>query len=73
VRAYAAPVDRVTGSFPAFDPAGQDSSISTRPRSLVDLGAVENFHRTALTKYEALRTVQPPTSPCNTALNPRPV
>ena len=50
VRAYAAPVDRVTGSFPAFDPAGQGQfDLDAPPPPFVDLGWVENFHRTALT------------------------
>ena len=57
VRAYAAPVNRVTGSIAAFDPAGQGQfNLDSPPAPFIDLGWVENFQRTAVTKYEALRT-----------------
>jgi hypothetical protein len=57
VRAYAAPVNRATGLIAAFDPAGQGQfDLDSPPVPFIDLGWVENFQRTALTKYEALRT-----------------
>ena len=57
VRAYAAPVNRVTGSIAAFDPASQGQfDLDSPPAPFIDLGWVENFQRTAITKYEALRT-----------------
>ncbi len=57
VRAYAAPVNRLTGLFAAFDPASQGQfDLDSPPSPFIDLGWVENFQRTAITKYEALRT-----------------
>lgn len=57
VRAYAAPVNRVTGLVAAFDPAGQGQfDLDSPPPPFIDLGWVENFQRAAVTKYEALRT-----------------
>lgn len=57
VRAYAAPVDRLSGSFAAFDPAAQGQfDLGTPPAPFIDLGWVENFTRSSATKYEALRT-----------------
>ena len=56
VRAYAAPIDRVRGVIPAFDPASQGQfDLDSPPTPWIDLGWVENFQRTAATKYEALR------------------
>lgn len=57
VRAYAAPVNRLTGLFAAFDPASQGQfDLDAPPSPFIDLGWVENFRRSAGTKYEALRT-----------------
>ncbi len=56
VRAYAAPVNRVTGATIAFDPATQGNfDLDSPPQPWIDLGWVESFRRTAATKYEALR------------------
>jgi hypothetical protein len=57
VRAYAAPINRITGSIAAFDPASQGGfDLDSPPAPWIDLGWVENFQRTAATKYDALRT-----------------
>ncbi len=57
VRAYAAPVDRATECYPAFDPAFQGQfDLDAPPNPWIDLGWVENFQRTAATKFEPLRT-----------------
>ncbi|HUK73913.1 MAG TPA: hypothetical protein VLV47_00395 [Candidatus Bathyarchaeia archaeon] len=57
VRAYAAPVNRVTGATIAFDPATMGNfELNAPPQPWIDLGWVEKFQRTAATKYEALRT-----------------
>ena len=57
VRAYAAPVNRVTGATIVFDPATQGNfDLDAPPEPWIDLGWVENFQRSAATKYEALRT-----------------
>ncbi len=56
VRAYIAPVGRPSGPIPAYDPAAQGQfNLDTPPQPWLDLGWVENFQRTAATKYEALR------------------
>ena len=56
VRAYIAPVGRPSGSIAAFDPAAQGQfDLDAPPQPWLDLGWVENFQRTASTKYEALR------------------
>jgi hypothetical protein len=56
VRAYAAPIDRVRGIIAAFDPAQGQFDLESPPAPWIDLGWVENFKRTAATKYDALRT-----------------
>ncbi len=56
VRAYAAPINRVTGTIAAFDPAQGPFNLDSPPAPWIDLGWVENFRRTAATKYDALRT-----------------
>ena len=57
VRAYAAPVDRVTQGIIAFDPAtGANFDLDAPPAPWIDLGWVDGFQRSATTKYEALRT-----------------
>ncbi len=57
VRAYAAPIDRIHGVIAAFDPASQGQfDLDSPPAPWIDLGWVENFQRTATTKYDALRT-----------------
>ena len=72
VRAYAAPVNRLTGLFAAFDPASQGQfDLDSPPSPFIDLGWVENFRRSAGTKYEALRTGPGATSRCNIAPNRR--
>ncbi len=56
VRAYIAPVGRPSGPIVAFDPAAESQfDLDAPPSSWLDLGYVENFQRTAATKYEALR------------------
>jgi hypothetical protein len=56
VRAYIAPVGRPSGPIAAFDPAAQGQfNLDAPPEPWLDLGWVENFQRTAATKYEALR------------------
>ena len=57
VRAYAAPVDRANGIIAAFDPASpRGFNLDAPPWPWLDLGAVENFKRTAATQYDALRS-----------------
>ena len=57
VRAYAAPINRMTGTVVPFDPATQGNfDLDSPPGPWIDLGWVENFQRAAATKYEALRT-----------------
>jgi len=57
VRAYLAPVGRPSGPIVAFDPAAEGLfELDSPPAPWLDLGWVENFQRTAATKYEALRT-----------------
>jgi hypothetical protein len=56
VRAYIAPVGRPSGPITAFDPAAQGQfDLDAPPQPWLDLGWVENFQRTAATKYEVLR------------------
>jgi len=56
VRAYIAPVGRPSGPIVAYDPAAEAQfDLDAPPSSWLDLGWVENFQRTAATKYEALR------------------
>src|SRR5215471_14558677 len=56
VRAYVAPIDRNTGASLPFDPSGQgEFDLDLPPQPFLDLGWVENFQRTAATKYETLR------------------
>ena len=57
VRAYAAPVNRVSGATIAFDPAAPGGfDLDSPPAPWIDLGWVEDFKRASATKYEALRT-----------------
>jgi hypothetical protein len=57
VRAYVAPVGRPNGPIAAFDPASQGQfDLNAPPPPWLDLGWVENFQRSAATKYEALRS-----------------
>jgi len=56
VRAYAAPIDRIHGVIAAFDPAQGQFDLDSPPVPWIDLGWVEDFKRTATTKYAALRT-----------------
>jgi hypothetical protein len=57
VRAYAAPINRTSEIIAAFDPASQGQfNLDSPPSPWIDLGWVENFQRTAVTKYDALRT-----------------
>src|SRR5271165_1439297 len=56
VRAYVAPVGRPSGQIAAFDPAAEGQfDLDSPPEPWLDLGWVENFQRTAATKYETLR------------------
>jgi hypothetical protein len=56
VRAYAAPVDRESGRYSAFDPAAQgEFDLDNPPNPFLDLGWVQNFKRSSSTKYEGLR------------------
>ena len=56
VRAYLAPVGRPSGPIAAFDPAAEGLfDLDAPPEPWLDLGWVENFQRTAATRYEALR------------------
>ena len=57
VRAYVAPVDRPSGESMPFDPAVQGQfDLDSPPSPWFDLGWIENFQRTAATKYDALRS-----------------
>jgi hypothetical protein len=56
VRAYAAPINRIDDVYAPFDPAQGPFDLDSPPSPWIDLGWVENFQRTAATKYEALRT-----------------
>lgn len=57
VRAYVAPVDRPSGVIYPFDPAAQGQfDLDSPPSPWLDLGWVENFQRTAVSKYDALRS-----------------
>lgn len=57
VRAYVAPVDRPSGASVPFDPAVQGQfDLDSVPGPWLDLGWIENFQRTAATKYDALRS-----------------
>ena len=57
VRAYVAPVDRPSGVIMPFDPAAQGQfDLDSPPPPWLDLGWIENFQRTAATKYDALRS-----------------
>jgi len=56
VRAYVAPVGRPSGPIAAYDPAAEGQfNLDSPPVPWLTLGYVENFQRTAATKYEALR------------------
>ena len=56
VRAYAAPIERNSGAFLAFDPAVQGQfDLDSPPIPFLDLGFVENFQRKSTTKYETFR------------------
>jgi len=56
VRAYVAPVGRPSGPIVAFDPAAEGQfDLESPPSGWFDLGWLENFQRTAATKYETLR------------------
>src|SRR5271166_5520538 len=56
VRAYLAPVGRPSGPIVAFDPASEGQfDLDSPPAPWLALGYVENFQRTAATKYETLR------------------
>ena len=57
VRAYVAPVNRIAGISPAFDPAwGGGFDLDSPPGPWIDLGWVENFQRSAATRYDELRS-----------------
>ena len=57
VRAYVAPVWRPSGVFFPFDPAAQGQfDLDSPPSPWLDLGWIENLQRTAVTKYDALRS-----------------
>ena len=57
VRAYAAPINRVSGLIVPFDPATEGNfNLDSPPSPWIDLGWVENFQRTSATKFDALRT-----------------
>jgi hypothetical protein len=57
VRAYAAPINRVSGLVVPFDPATEGNfNLDSPPSPWIDLGWVENFQRTSATKFDALRT-----------------
>jgi hypothetical protein len=53
VRAYFAPVERVSGAPAIFDPAQHDPS--SPPAPWLDLGWIENFRRSAATEFAPLR------------------
>jgi hypothetical protein len=57
VRGYVGPVDRPSGASVAFDPAAQGQfDLDSPPSPWLDLGWIENFQRTAATKYASLRS-----------------
>ena len=57
VRAYVAPIERNSGTSVPFDPSVQgEFDLDLPPVPFLDLGWVENFQRTAATRYESLRT-----------------
>jgi hypothetical protein len=57
VRAYVATVDRPSGASVAFDPAAQGQfDLDAPPSGWFDLGWIDNFKRTAATKYDGLRS-----------------
>ncbi len=57
VRAYVAPVERPSGITYPFDPASQGQfDLDSPPSPWLDLGWIENFQRTAISKYDALRS-----------------
>jgi hypothetical protein len=57
VRAYAAPVNRTAGIITAFDPASPFGfNLDAPPAPWLDLGWIENFQRTAATRYDQVRT-----------------
>lgn len=56
VRAYCAPVDREAGSPTIFDPAREGLfSLDAPPAPWLDLGWIENLHRSAGTRVRPLR------------------
>lgn len=56
VRAYAAPVNRMSGVIFAYDPAAMPAfNPEAPPAPWIDLGWIENFQRRSTTKYAALR------------------
>jgi hypothetical protein len=57
VRAYFAPVDRVTNAPTVFDPAKDGSfNIGAPPSPWIPLGTIADFSRSALTEVDALAT-----------------
>ena len=57
VRAYLATVDCPSGASVPFDPAAQGQfDLDVPPSGWFDLGWIENFQRTAATKYDSLRS-----------------
>ena len=62
VRAYFAPVNRVTGTPTVFDPAQQGRfALDAPPAPWVDLGWIAKFARKSASKVEALRSGAPAT------------
>ncbi len=60
VRAYFAPVNRVTQTASIFDPAEQGSfSLDSPPAPWIDLGWIENFTRKAASKTTSVLTGAP--------------
>ena len=56
VRAYAAPVNRVSGIIAAFDPGSPlGFDLDAPPWPWLDLGCVENFKRASATKTDVVR------------------
>ncbi len=62
VRAYFAPVDRVTKHPTLFDPAQSGSFVTSPPAPWIDLGWINDFKRTSGTKVEAVRVGAPATT-----------
>jgi hypothetical protein len=55
MRAYFAPVNRVTGATAIFDPSQNGSfQLDVPPAPWIDLGWIENFQRTSTSQVEAL-------------------